>query len=90
MDDFTATYAKSRHFNPENAIQARSWFGELASVLEKFVLRDATPDELDNTQESGPGQDIHARSILAGMLARLMNIFGFRIQLRDVTPETFA
>lgn len=36
------------------------------------------------------GQDIRARSNLAGMLARLTNIFGFRIHLRDVSPDQLA
>jgi hypothetical protein len=35
-------------------------------------------------------QHIQSRAVLAGILARLLNLIGFRIHLRDVTPGELA
>jgi hypothetical protein len=91
-DDLMAAVANTRDFNPEQTIQARNWFSELASAVEKFILRDVSPGELGardglndfankylNSRKSGPDK-LSARDVVDDFMATVLNT-------RDFNPE---
>lgn len=61
---------------------ARSESG-VASLKNRVFSEDISSSFVLRSRE----QHIQSRNILAGALARLLNLIGFRIHLRDVTPE---
>lgn len=87
VQDYITQVINSR--DSEQALQARldwTWKDTLLAIL---LRRDDAADELVR-RDNGQEQHMQSRSVLPAILARLLKLIGFRIQLRDVTPEELA